>query len=160
MIEVTISGIFVSLVSQTRVIVLKDIDSDRYVPIFIGTEVADAINLGIQKTPVPRPMTHDLLKNIITELGGKVSHIVVNAVKENAYLAEINVDMNGKHLGIDSRPSDALALAVRMNAKIFVAENVMEQAAVTPESGLDLDGEGEDLGAFDEFIDTLDLDDL
>lgn len=162
MIEVEISSIFVSLMTQTKVIVLKEIDGERYVPIFTGAEMAEAINLGLEKVAVPRPMTHDLIMNVVGSLQGQISHVVVNALSENTYHALINLDVNGKHLEIDARTTDALALAVRADVRIFVADGVMEEAAIKPEVGIDLsqDETEEDLDAFDDFIDTLDLEDL
>jgi len=171
MTEVTIDSIHTSLITHSRIVLLKEIGTERYLPILIGADTMEAIHLQLQNVAVPRPMTHDLLKNVITTMSGKVSHVVVNALKQDTFHALINLDVNGKRLEIDSRTSDALALAVRTNAKIFVEEEVMEQAAIYREEGLDLgldddldetldDGSDENLEAFEDFIGSLDLDDL
>ena len=170
MIEVKIDSIRVSLMSQHRVVVLKDTDSDRYLPIWIGPFEADAITLQLQGVQVARPLTHDLLKSLIDEMGAKISHIVVTELKNDTFFANIIMDIDGKSIEIDSRPSDAIALAVRVNVPLFVAESVMEEASIVPETdldGLEIDDgtpvsaeEQEGLAAFRDFIDELDLDDL
>lgn len=167
MVEMTIDSVRVSLMQQTRLVVLKEIDSERYLAIWIGPDTAEAITMQLQNVSVARPMTHDLLKNAIEEMGGQVSHIVINALRNDIFYAQIILDVDGKSLEIDSRPSDALALAVRVNSKIFVSDEVMEDAAITPETGIDVDAEpeaggadSEDLEAFRDFVDQLDLDDL
>jgi bifunctional DNase/RNase len=170
MIEVKIDSIRVSLMSQHRVVVLKEIDSDRYLPIWIGPFEADAITLQLQGVQVARPLTHDLLKSIIEQMGAKISHIVVTELKNDTFYAHIVMDIDGKSIEIDSRPSDAIALAVRVSAPLFVAEQVMVDASIVPETGLDelepdkgapvSAEEEEQLSAFRDFINELDLDDL
>ena len=169
MIEVKIDSIRVSLMSQHRVVVLKDTDSDRYLPIWIGPFEADAITLQLQGVQVARPLTHDLLKSLIDEMGATVSHIIVTELKNDTFFAHIIMDVDGKSIEIDSRPSDAIALAVRVSAPLFVAESVMEEASIVPETDLEEMGvddtqvseeEQEGLAAFRDFIDELDLDDL
>ena len=164
MIEVTIDSIRVSLMTQHRVVVLKETDSDRYLPIWIGPFEADAITIQLQGVQVPRPLTHDLLKSFIRELGVKVSHVLVNELRNDTFFARIVVDVNGKSMEIDSRPSDAIALAVRVGAPIFVAEEVMGQASITPEEDISREAataeEEAGLGAFRDFVESLDLDDL
>jgi len=171
MIEVTIDSIRVSLMSQHRVVVLKDTNSDRYLPIWIGPCEADAITIELQEMPPQRPLTHDLLKTVIREMGGKVVHILINDLRNDVYYARIVVDVKGSQVEIDSRPSDAIALAVRVKTPIFVADVVMDKAAIEPdedvEKSLDEDGLGGDsevepgrLSAFADFVDSLDLDDL
>ena len=170
MIEVKIDSIRVSLMSQHRVVVLKDVDSDRYLPIWIGPFEADAITLQLQGVQVARPLTHDLLKSLIDEMGATISHIVVTELKNDTFFANIIMDVDGKSIEIDSRPSDAIALAVRVNAPLFIAEPVMEEASIIPETdleGLEIDDsapvsdeEQEGLAAFSDFIDELNLDDL
>jgi bifunctional DNase/RNase len=164
MIEVTIDSVRVSLMTQHRVVVLKETDSDRYLPIWIGPFEADAITIQLQGVQVPRPLTHDLLKSFIRELGVKVSHVLVNELRNDTFFARIVVDVNGKSMEIDSRPSDAIALAVRVGAPIFVAEEVMGQASITPEEDISHEAttaeEGEALDAFRDFVESLDLDDL
>jgi hypothetical protein len=170
-IEVTIDSIRVSLMSQHRVVVLKETDSDRYLPIWIGPFEADAITIQLQGVQVARPLTHDLLKSVIDQMGATISHVMVSELKNDTFYARIVMDIDGDSMEIDSRPSDAIALAVRVNAPLFVAEEVMEMASITPEQGLDeeeLEGETEPISAeeeeqlaiFRDFIDELDLDDL
>jgi bifunctional DNase/RNase len=155
MIEVIIDSIRVSLMSQYRIVILKDTTSDRYLPIWIGPCEADAITIELQEMPPQRPLTHDLLKSMIRELG-------------DVYYARIVIDIGGKQIEVDSRPSDAVALAVRTKAPIFVAEPVMERHSIEPEDDVERSlGEtpkeevDEDrLSAFKDFVNTLDLDDL
>ncbi|MDW8328138.1 MAG: bifunctional nuclease family protein [Anaerolineales bacterium] len=168
MVEVTIDSIRVSLMSQHRVVILKDVDSDRYLPIWIGPFEADAITIVLQEQEVPRPLTHDLLKNVIYQLGGTVEQIVISELKNEVFYARIIIEVNGRTLEIDSRPSDAIALAVRARVPIYIEESVMEKAAVQPEAEVESEEGGsgrqaesdEKLDAFREFLDTLDLDDL
>ena len=163
MVEVVIDSIRVSLMSQHRVVVLKDVDSDRYLPIWIGTCEADAITVELQEVTVARPLTHDLLKSAITEMGGAVTQINISDLKNDVFYARIVVERNGKTLEIDSRPSDAIALAVRARVPIYVDESVMEKAAVTPEEEMEPEGAGEGeerLSAFKDFVDSLNLDEL
>jgi len=160
MIEVKIDSIQVSLTSEHRVIILKDIKTERYLPIWIGPYEADAITIQLQSVEVSRPLTHDLLKNVIGEMGGEVSHIVVGDLRNDTFYARISVKMNGRQLRIDSRPSDAIALAVRVNVPIFVEETVMAQAGITPETDVSEEVDVEELSAFRDFISNLDLDNL
>ncbi len=173
MIQVKIDSIRVSLMSQHRVVVLKDVDSDRYLPIWIGPFEADAITIQLQGVQVARPLTHDLLKSIIDEMGARISHVTVSELKNDTFFARIVMDVNGNRMEIDARPSDAIALAVRANAPLFVAEEVMAAASITPETSLDetrLEAEAEpepmseeeeqQLAVFRDFIEELDLDDL
>ena len=163
MVEVTIDSIRVSLMSQHRVVILKDVDSNRYLPIWIGPCEADAITVSLQEVEVARPLTHDLLRNVINELGAKVTEIQVSELRDDVFYARIILAVNGKRMEIDTRPSDALALAVRVNATVYVSENVMELASVLPD--VELEGETSEesdkrLSVFKDFVDTLDLDDL
>jgi bifunctional DNase/RNase len=171
MIEVKIDSIRVSLMSQHRVVVLKEVDAERYLPIWIGPFEADAITVQLQEIQVARPLTHDLLKSIIDEMGATVSHVMVSELKNDTFYARIVMDVNGNSMEIDARPSDAIALAVRAHAPLFVAEEVMEMASIVPEPNLDEvspDGETaplskeeeEKLSVFRDFINELDLDDL
>lgn len=171
MIQVKIDSIRVSLMSQHRVVVLKDVDSDRYLPIWIGPFEADAITIQLQGVQVARPLTHDLLKSIIDEMGARISHVMVSELKNDTFFARIVMDVNGNRMEIDARPSDAIALAVRANAPLFVAEEVMTAASIVPEASLDearletdpeplSKEEEEQLAVFRDFIEELDLDDL
>lgn len=167
MIEVVIDSIRMSLMSQYRVVILKDSNSDRYLPIWIGPCEADAITIELNEMPPQRPLTHDLLKSIIREMGGRVVHIFISDLRGDVYYASIVVDVNGKELEIDSRPSDALALAVRVKAPIFVSESVMEHASIEPEDDIERSAPAsteevadDRLSAFKDFVNSLDLDDL
>lgn len=170
MIEVIIDSVRVSLMSQHRVVVLKDINGERYLTIWIGPCEAEAITLKLQDQPAPRPLTHDLLRSVIREMGGQVVHILINDLRQEVYYARIVVELAGEQIEIDSRPSDAIALAVRVNVPIFVAEAVMDKAATEPDEDVEeeiaeetLEAEKMDegkLSAFADFVDTLDLDDL
>lgn len=160
MVEVAIDSIRVSLISQHRVVVLKD-ESQRYLPIWIGPFEADAITIELQNIEVARPLTHDLLKVTIQDLGASVSHVVVNGLSDNTFYASIVLDSNGRSMEVDSRPSDAIALAVRAKVPIYVEESVMEKAGIVPSKDISTSSEeDEDLSAFRDFVDTLDLDDL
>ncbi len=158
MVEVKIESIRVSLMSQYRVVILKDLASNRYLPIWIGPYEADAITIHLQEVQVPRPLTHDLIVKVIEELDAKVERVYVSDLNNDTFYARIVLKVKDKEISIDSRPSDAVAVAVRVECPIYVNEEVMERAGVTPEE------EGtvpdEDLGAFKDFIGSLDLDDL
>ncbi len=169
MIEVIIDSIRVSLMSQYRIVILKDTNTDRYLPIWIGPCEADAITIELQEMPPQRPLTHDLLKSMIRELGGRVVHILINDLRHDVYYARIVIDVGGKQIEVDSRPSDAVALAVRTKAPIFVAETVMERHAIQPEEDVERalgevtkeeDLDEDRLSAFKDFVNTLDLDDI
>ncbi|NDJ61344.1 MAG: bifunctional nuclease family protein [Chloroflexi bacterium] len=167
MIEVVIDSIRVSLMSQHRIVILKDANGDRYLPIWIGPCEADAITIELQEMPPQRPLTHDLLKSMIQELGGQVIHILISDLRSDVYYARIVIEVGGKQIEVDSRPSDAIALAVRTKSTIFVDDNVMERAAIEPEEDVEQVTGGERgevdetrLSAFKDFVNTLDLDDL
>ena len=173
MIEVVIDSIRVSLMSQHRIVVLREEGGERFLPIWIGPFEADAITLQLQGIDAPRPLTHDLLKSVIETLGGEVLHILISGLEKNTYFARIVLDVDGDRVEVDSRPSDAIALGVRVSAPIYVAEEVMDQAGLLPEEEMSLaqgvapteaaeEGElsEEDLGVFTDFVEGLDLDDL
>lgn len=175
MVRVEIDSIRVSLMSQERVVVLKDAESDRYLPIWIGAFEAEAIRVELQDVTTTRPLTHDLLKSVITELGGKVERIVVSELRNEIFYATIMIHTGDGTLEIDARPSDAIALAVRLKAPIFVAESVMSGAAIEPEDEVAADptvkpdikaekavedvNDDEDLSVFEDFLESLGLDD-
>jgi bifunctional DNase/RNase len=150
MIEVVIDSIRVSLTSQHVWAVLKDANSNRYVPIWIGPFEAEAITIELQEIPPPRPMTHDLIKSVIHELGGRVVHVLISELHNDVYYARIVIEIDGRQVDIDSRSSDAIAVAVRAKVPIFVADSVMAKAAIEPDEdvqqevmGGDEPGEGE-----------------
>lgn len=162
MIEVVIDSIRISLVSQHRIVMLKDVDSEKQLAIWIGPCEAEAITIELQNTEVARPLTHDLLKSSIEEMGGTISHILINDLRDQVFYATLFVDVDGEVKEIDCRPSDSIALAVRANVPIFIEEHVMEEAGILPEADLqeEVDEEDESLDAFSDFVDTLDFDDL
>ena len=159
MIRVTVDSIKASLMSQHRVVILKDVDDERFLPIWIGPFEAEAITLELKQVELARPLTHDLLKAVFTEMGARVSHILVNDLRDDTFYAHVVLDNNDHRLEVDSRPSDAIALAVRAKAPIFVAESVMEKAAIMPDEGISC-GDEDKLTVFRDFVESLDLDEL
>ena len=161
MIEVTVDSVQVSLMSEHRVVVLRDVSSERCLPIWIGAYEAEAIVIGLNDYEVARPLTHDLLDNAISSLDGQVKKVIVSDMKDDTYYAHIVVERNGAEIEIDSRPSDAIALAVRAQAPLFVEEEVMAKFAITPEPDV-REGVSKDIkaSAFRDFVNSLDLDDL
>jgi uncharacterized protein len=166
MVEVTIDSVRVSLMSQHRVVVLKDTGSSRYLPIWIGPFEADAITIELQNVEVARPLTHDLLKATIEQLGAEIVQISITDLRNDTFYAEVALSVDGRRLEIDSRPSDAIALAVRAQVPVFVADEVMDQAAIVPEQDLDTglgvssegsEPEGKTPDAFSDFLEGLDL---
>ncbi|NOZ70863.1 MAG: bifunctional nuclease family protein [Chloroflexi bacterium] len=173
MIEVNIDSVRISLMTQHRVIVLREKGSARYLPIWIGAPEADAITLRLQGVQVERPLTHDLLVNTLTTLGAEVQFVLINDLRSDIFYAQIVVEYNEREVRIDSRPSDAIALAVRTEAPVYVAEKVMQEAGRIPDEDIlpMIQGEAssqkqkeeeeeDDLGVFADFIEELDLDDL
>ena len=180
MMELVIDSIRVSLLNHQRVVILKQKEIERYLPIWIGPPEADAIAVRLQDVSVPRPLTHDLLYNSINDLGGIIDHIVVSSMENDTYYATIVVQRGDNTVEIDARPSDALALAVRAGVQIFVAPEVMDKCGVRldKESGLATVGgdaagsparevggpvgaeEAEKLSVFADFIESLDLGDM
>lgn len=179
MIEMMIDSIRVSLMNYQRVVILKEKMSDRYLPIWIGPAEADAIAVKLQGVAVPRPLTHDLLNSVIDTLGAAVNSIIVNDLKNDTFYAKVILEVDGKQVEVDSRPSDALALAVRTGVPIFADESVLEKAGILldGETGKPIFEEGEEgegkesrkvtdeemkkkMSAFYDFINTLDLDDF
>lgn len=161
MVEVSIDSIRVSLVSQHRIVVLKD-PEERYLPIWIGPFEADAITIALQGSDVARPLTHDLMRNLISETGATAQHILVSELRDDIFFARIVLDVDGRHVEVDSRPSDAIALAVRLKCPIYVSDSVMEKASIVPSSSLETVSpeEVEKLSAFRDLIEDLDLSDL
>ena len=177
MIEMTIDSIRVSLMNYQRVVILKEKMAKRYLPIWIGPSEADAIAVKLQGVTVPRPLTHDLLGSVIDSLGGTLDSIIVSDLKSDTFYAKIILNVDGQQVEIDSRPSDALALAVRTDAPIFAEEAVLDKAGIlldeeTGKPVLEESGEVDTkdkkvseeemkkMSAFYDFINTLDLDDF
>ena len=163
MIRVEIDSIRVSLTSQQRVIVLREADGERYLPIWIGPFEAEAITIELQGLPRERPWTHDLMKSILQELEVSVSHVLVNDLREETFFARLVMETDGVEKEVDSRPSDAIALAVRLRVPIYVEEHVMDEVGILPESETSVTGstdveEEENLSVFRDFLDSLDID--
>ncbi len=173
MIEVTIDSVRVSLMSQHRVVVLKEYDGEHYLPIWIGPFEADAITVQLQGVEVTRPMTHDLLMSIITRLEAQVTRVLIHDLHSETFFATVVIDTDGEIVEVDARPSDAIALAVRARVPIFVAETVMNRAGILSETDTPLPDQQEPrrkkdkaakdedgLDIFREFVEGLDLDSL
>ncbi|MEJ5313501.1 MULTISPECIES: bifunctional nuclease family protein [Anaerolinea] len=183
MVEVVIDSVRVSLTNQQRIVVLREVNTERYLPIWIGPYEAEAITIALQEIEVARPQTHDLLKNVLTALNARLLRIEVVALRDEVFFGNLVVEVNGRILNIDSRPSDALALAVRAHVPILVAREVMDVAGVTPEDDLrsatsrtssaplappspsstaetEVDASEERLSVFEDFLANLNLDKL
>ena len=130
MIEMKVNGLAVDGSSKMPVVILSDKAQTRLLPIWIGIYEADAILVALEKIDVPRPMTHDLIKSIMGTLQIEVEKVVVNDIKNNTFFAQVHMLSNSKSYKIDSRPSDAIALALRVSAPIFVTENVILEATI------------------------------
>jgi uncharacterized protein len=159
MVEMVVESVRVSTSGQQRVVVLKEKESDRYLLIWVGTPEAGAIALAMQGVSVARPMTHDLLKNMVEAMGGHIKRIVVNDLVDNTFFARIIVDVDGKTMEIDARPSDAVALALRTQSGIFVDEHVLDEAGISAGSEKGTTSDEEDLSVFRDFINSLGADD-
>ncbi|TFH36485.1 MAG: bifunctional nuclease family protein [Anaerolineales bacterium] len=164
MVEVEINSIRVSLMSQQRVVILKELESERFLPIWIGPYEAEAITLSLQDVEVQRPLTHDLLRNVLDQLGAQVLRVNITELRDEVFYARIVIQINGSEIEIDSRPSDALALAVRVHVPVFVATEVMDEASSLPEKDIEsaqVDAEPDErLDVFKDFVQSLDLDDM
>src|SRR5580765_4835764 len=128
LIEMNIKGLMVDPVTNMPIVILKDKEGDRVLPIWVGIFEANAIALQIENVATPRPMTHDLLRNIITDLDGQVDRVVVCDLKDNTFYAVVHLTVRGERVAVDARPSDAIALALRTRAPILVEETVIENA--------------------------------
>jgi bifunctional DNase/RNase len=172
MIEVEIDSVRVSLTNQQRIVILKKLNDERYLPIWIGLYEAEAITIALQEIQVARPQTHDLLKTLIQTLNANLVQVEVISLSDDVFYGNLILDINGKRHQVDCRPSDALALAARMNVPIMVSEEVMNKAGIIPEEDI-TDSEGEDfdeeavepvdsesLNVFEDFLKNFDIDDL
>jgi hypothetical protein len=169
MVEMSIDSIRVSLMNYQRVVILKEKEWNRYLPIWIGPNEADAIAVKLQNIELARPLTHDLLQSVITTLGASLNYIVVSGLENDTFYAKLSLNIDGKELEIDSRPSDAIALAVRAGAPVYAEEAVLEKAGIVLEEeigkpvseGKKVDEqELKGLSAYKDFINTLNLDDF
>jgi bifunctional DNase/RNase len=132
--EMTVYGVSFDLVGKQPIVLLKTADENKFLPIWIGHPEAAAILMKLQGSAPQRPMTHDLLTDLIAELDGEVTKITVTELRENTFFARITIERNGSEIEVDSRPSDAIAIAVRVEAKIFAADAVIEESAIEFES--------------------------
>jgi bifunctional DNase/RNase len=137
MIKMEIKGLLMDPVSNMPVVILRDTEKGHFLPIWVGLFEANAIALEMEKVSTPRPMTHDLLKNVLAELDAKVERVVINDLRENTFFARIHLARKDGNLSIDSRPSDAIAL--RSQAEIFVEEEVLEKSRTLHAEGSDQD---------------------
>jgi len=136
--EMTLYGVSFEPIGKQPIVLLKTADDDKFLPIWIGHPEAAAILMKLQGASVPRPMTHDLLNEVISELQGEIVRVTVTELRENTFYARITIVQDGREVEIDSRPSDAIALAVRCDAQIFAADDVIE------ESGIEFQAEDDD----------------
>ncbi len=167
MVEMVVESVRVNLINPNRVVVLKEKERDRYLAIVIGGPEADAIAIKLQDRDAPRPLTHDLIKNIVENVGAQVVRITVSSLVDQVYYAKIVIQSNGSEMDIDSRPSDAIALAVRTGVPILVSEEVLDAAGIEPDDESEADDSEESevlteekLKPFRDFINQLDMDDL
>lgn len=178
MVEVVIDSVRVSLTNQQRIVVLREANNERYLPIWIGPYEAEAITIALQEIEVARPQTHDLLKSVFTTLNARLLRIEVVSLKEDVFYGNLVVEVDGRTVLIDSRPSDALALAARAHVPILVSKEVMDSAGVAPEEDLqnqrpapaapkaaaseepEVESSSERLSVFEDFLQNLDLDNL
>jgi bifunctional DNase/RNase len=173
MVEVVIDSIRVGLMSQNRVIILRETNTDRYLAIWIDAYMAEQITFALQEVEVARPMSHDLLKHVMQALNARLVRVEVTELKNEVFFGNLVVATDGGHeINIDSRPSDALALAVRSNVPILVAKQVMDEAGIVPEKDISDNVStasrseqedaappfGEDrLSIFEDFLDNIDM---
>ncbi len=154
-IEMTIKGLMIDPITNMPIVILKDKEGERVLPIWVGVFEANAIALQIENISTPRPMTHDLIRNILSEIEADVQRIVVCELRENTFYAMIYLDREGETMAIDARPSDAIALALRTKAPIFVEDDVVESA-----KGLDLSKDTTDSERLQKWLEGLNPDDL
>ena len=151
--EMVIYGVSFDMVGKQPIVLLKTADGNRFLPIWIGHPEAAAILMKLQGATTPRPMTHDLLTEILSQLDAQVVRITVTELRENTFFAEITVQQDGSEIQIDSRPSDAIALAIRAEAPIFAADDVIEESAIEFE-GEEVDEE-QIVSEFKSFLDQV-----
>ena len=155
LIEMTIKGLIVDPITNMPIVILKDKDGERVLPIWVGIFEANAIALQIENITSPRPMTHDLLRNIITDLDGHVDRVVVSDLKEHTFFAVIHLTVKGERVVVDARPSDAIALALRTRAPILVEETVIDNAKT-----VDFAPEAADSDRLQKWLESLDPEEM
>jgi uncharacterized protein len=165
MVEMSVESVRINLATNQRVVILKDGQGDRYLFIWIATAEAYSIAMELQGTTSLRPLTHDLLKSVIAELGATVISVIISDLNDDIFYARLVLDHDGRHVEIDSRPSDAIALAVRAKVPIYVAESVLERAGVTLQNAPDQEetttrkastDADDNLDVYRDFINSLD----
>ena len=154
-IEMTVKGLMLDPITNMPIILLRDKDGDRVLPIWVGGFEANAIAIQMENIATPRPMTHDLLRNVIHDLKAEIRKIVVSDLKENTFYALIHLEVNGEPLAIDSRPSDAIALALRARAPIYVEDRVMDNAKT-----VDFSADRADTDRLQKWLESLDPEEL
>ena len=155
LIEMTIKGVMVDPITNMPIVILKDLQGDRVLPIWVGIFEANAIALQVENIATPRPMTHDLLRNIINDLDGRVDRVVVSDLKDNTFFAIIHLTVRGEAVAVDARPSDAIALALRTRAPILVEESVIDNAKT-----VDFAAERADSDRLQKWLESLDPEEL
>jgi len=150
--EMNIYGVSFDLVGKTPIVLLKTVDGNKFLPIWIGHSEAAAILMKLQGASAPRPMTHDLFTEVLGQLQVQVVRIAVTELRENTFYAQITVQQDGSEIDIDSRPSDAIALAIRSDAPIFVADDVIEESAIEFDEEVD---EEKMVAEFKSFLDNV-----
>jgi len=174
MIEVQIDSVRVHLMTPQRLVVLKQINSERYLPIWVGPYEAEAITVALQEVEMSRPLTHDLLKNVFGAFNARIKRIEIVKLQNDIFYGNIVAELNGKEVHVDSRPSDAIALSVRAHVPILVHPSVMNEAGIVPEQDISESGQApqksepaplskegtERLSVFEDFLGKLDLDKL
>ncbi len=156
--KMTIYGVSFDMVGKQPIVLLRTLDGNKFLPIWIGHPEAAAILMKLQGTPTARPMTHDLVTSMLSELNATVAKVAVTELRENTFHATITLQVNGSEIEIDSRPSDALALAVRTEAPIFVADQVMDDSAI--EFGQEPDDASEVIDEFRTFLENVNPEDF
>lgn len=173
MVEVIVDSVRASLMSPQRIVVLREIGAERYLPIWVGPYEAEAITIALQEQEVIRPLTHDLLKNVFGVLNARIKRVEIVSLRNDIFYGNIVAEVNGREVNIDSRPSDAIALALRAKVPILVALTVMNMASITPEEGMEQrathrpsspslepppqkEGEEDRLSIFEDFLEKLD----
>jgi uncharacterized protein len=158
--RMSIYGINLDLFSSSPIVILKVEDENRYLPIWIGQPEARSILMKLQNQEFSRPLTHDLAVNLVVELGGSMEKVTVTELRDQTFFAVISVEIDGRTVEIDSRPSDAIALAVRSGAEIFAADDVIEEAAVVFEEAMEEAPEEEVVDKFKDWMNRVSPEDF
>ena len=158
--RMSIYGINLDLFSSSPIVILKVEDENRYLPIWIGQPEARSILMKLQNQEFSRPLTHDLAVNLVNELGGSMEKVTVTELRDSTFFATISVQVDGRTVEIDSRPSDAIALAVRSGAEIFAADEVIEEAAVVFEEAMEETPEEEVVDKFKDWMNQVSPEDF